>query len=74
MFTPQVVIFDDFNLKLKCKLIIRHNVFSKQRERNILTGIKYPLTANIFLKEKQLKVRNMISFYISEIENEKEKY
>ena len=48
MFTPQVVIFDDFNLKLKCKLIIRHNVFSKQRERNILTGIKYPLTANIF--------------------------
>ena len=22
MFTPKVVIFDDFNLKLKCKLII----------------------------------------------------
>ena len=55
MFTPQVVIFDDFNLKLKCKLIIRHNVFSKQRERNILTGFKYPLTANIFFERKAIK-------------------
>ena len=73
MFTPQVVIFDDFNLKLKCKLIIRHNIFFKQRERNVLTGIKYPLTANIFFERKAIKSPKYdFTFYISEIENKRE--
>ena len=73
MFTPKVVIFDDFNLKLKCKLIIRHNIFSKQRKRNILTGIKYPLTANVFFERKAIKSPKYdFTFYISEIENKSE--
>lgn len=73
MFTPKVVIFDDFNLKLKCKLIIRHNIFSKQRKRNVLTGIKYPLIANIFFERKAVKIPKYdFTFYISEIENKRE--
>ena len=72
MFTPKVVIFDDFNLKLKCELIIRHNIFSKETNQNVLTGIKYPLTANIFFEKKVVQNPQYdFTFYISEIENKR---